>query len=135
MKRMLSIVFLIVALATITLPASAQSIGGVCISNTTTCGVYTQGKYLSIFGTNMPVSNQPGNTAVVVENSQCSGFYCSSIEVIRSSTGIQTWWYESPTQINFYALYITGAASNVYIQVCNQNTKVCTSASGALRFS
>lgn len=125
---------LVVILTMISVPVSAQTVNGVCVSNTFTCGVYQQGHYLSIYGSNMPTGNGPGNTLVIVSTStSCNDSGCR--EVIRSSSGTQTYWYESPTQINFYALYSTKFTTTAYIRVCNQNLSVCTTYSGALAFS
>jgi hypothetical protein len=134
-KRILLLLSAAIALALVAVPLSAQTVNGVCVSNTYTCGVYQQGNYLSVYGSNMPVSYQPGNTFVfAAASSGCSPWASPScgFALIRSTTGTQTYWYESPTQLNFYAVPFGTAPRTLYLRVCNQNSQLCTSYSGPL---
>lgn len=95
MKRLSFMLLLVVILTMISVPVSAQTVNGVCVSNTFTCGVYQQGHYLSIYGSNMPTGNGPGNTLVIVSTStSCNDSSCR--EVIRSSSGTQTYGMNRP---------------------------------------
>lgn len=122
MKRIACIFAFVMALGVLSQPASAQTIGGICQANSFNCGHWiVSGGWLSLYGTNLPVTN-PG----------CSGATCGGKTwvvgdgtVINNNLGSNyLYWYESTTQINF--LPYGGTAPTVVVQVCNANTQSCT---------
>ena len=133
MKRIVCMLFMAVALAAISVPASAQiNPGGVCIANTYTCGVYTTFQWTSIYAQSLPISGQASHT-LVVPCTTATGSVCT---IIRSTTaGEETWWYESSTLINFNARPVSGASGSIYLMVCNDITQACTPRTEALTYS
>ncbi|HEY7392940.1 MAG TPA: hypothetical protein VH640_30750, partial [Bryobacteraceae bacterium] len=113
---------------------SAGTIGGVCLNDSYTCQVYEQNyHYESIFGSGLPVDGNEVFVAVL-PSSSCYPFNGCSIGIIRPYSPFQQYWYDSSTQINFDTLPFGYGGSTAYIEVCDQNTQVCTSSSPALSY-
>lgn len=142
MKYLQPLLFLVVLLAVATPLAPAQTISNECLNDSSTCAVYQEGQYMSIYGSNMPFDGKPfgyangdGNTLVVLQSQpSCNPFNtfneCTD-QIIRSDTDTQTFWYESATQLNYYGPFQLSGTG--YVLVCRQNGP-CTSASPQITF-
>jgi hypothetical protein len=130
MKRLFPVLFLVAASAAISLPVSAQTIAGVCIGDTKSCGTYITGDWMAIYGSGMPVSNVAGMTLVVLTSTSTCGDNNSCQLIINSSDpGQSPYWYESSSQVNFNGYTsIPGAISPnpVWIAVCDEVSRTCT---------
>lgn len=126
MKRIFFALFLVVAFATITAPASAQTISGVCLNDSHTCGGYYFNEWMSIYGSSLPNEPIPYVVVIVSSNSSSCGSGCL---YINGSSIDQTYWYDSSSQINFNGYPAVPGASNlhnVYLQVYNESTLTYT---------
>jgi hypothetical protein len=137
MKKLLLIVSFAVTVTAFTIPASAQTISNVCLATSPfTCGVVQNGKWLSIYGSSLPVaSTSTGDNSTLVHNANstsCSGASSCSATA-RSAAPAQFYWYESSTQINYNlwtAVPGVSPGGNVYTRVCRIPTGVCTAYAG-----
>ncbi len=127
MKRALFACFLAVAFSAAIQPAAAQSISGVCLNDSYSCGTLYFNEWTSIYGSNLP--DYPGTQyAIVIISADSSGCGSGCLYINEGSIG-QTYWYDSATQINFNPYpAVPGAENNsyVYLQVYNEETEAYT---------
>jgi len=122
MKRSYLALAILVTVAAIAVPASAQQINGILLNDSTQPPAWDS--WDSIYGTNLPVGS---DTTVTLIYSTTQG---QDVSQIDAGSAHQTFWFDSATQINFfpYPQNLVGNSGTVLsttrVQVCGSG--LCT---------